>query len=55
MPKIAKSLQAVDIQETFIAQGIEPVGNTPQQFATFLEDERRRLAELLKMIGVRLD
>jgi tripartite-type tricarboxylate transporter receptor subunit TctC len=53
--EIAKSLQAVDVQETLIAQGIEPVGNTSEQFGAFLEGERRRSAELLKMIGVSLD
>jgi tripartite-type tricarboxylate transporter receptor subunit TctC len=52
---IAKSLQAADVRDALIAQGIEPVGNTPLEFAAFLADERRRSTELLKIMGVRLD
>jgi tripartite-type tricarboxylate transporter receptor subunit TctC len=53
--EIAKSLQSGDVQQTLIAQGIEPVGNTPQEFAAFLDNERRRSAELIKILGVRLN
>ena len=53
--EIAKSVQSADVQQALIAQGIEPVGNTPQEFAAFLDNERRRSTELIKIIGVRLN
>ena len=53
--EIAKSPQSADVREALIVQGIEPIGNTPQEFATFLANERRRSTELVKIMGVRLD
>lgn len=41
-----------DVKQTLIAQGVEPVGNTPEQFAAFLASEQKKFAELVKLSGV---
>lgn len=35
--------------------GFEPIGGTPEEFARFLAEDRRRGAELVRISGVRLD
>jgi tripartite-type tricarboxylate transporter receptor subunit TctC len=41
--------------EHMLRQGLEPVGNTPEQFAEFLKEDRGIGAMLVKVSGIRLD
>lgn len=41
-----------DVKQILLQQGVEPVGNTPQQFGAFLASEQKKFAELVKLSGV---
>ncbi len=45
-------LQLPEIRERFASQGAEPVGGTPQQFATLIRTETEKYAKLLRGIGM---
>ena len=49
--EVAKILHAPEVRERFIAQGVEPVGSTPEQFAAFIEAEMPRWASAAKSSG----
>ena len=44
-----------EIQKRLLAMGIEPVGNTPQEFAVFLQGQIARWTALVKSIGIQAD
>jgi tripartite-type tricarboxylate transporter receptor subunit TctC len=44
---IVETLRAMDVQDALLAQGIEPVGNTPEQFGAFVEAERRKAIDVI--------
>ena len=37
---VVQVLKSEDVRKKFLAEGAEPIGNTPQEMATFLERER---------------
>ncbi len=45
--EIVEALRATDVQDALLAQGIQPVGNTPEQFGAFIEAERRKATEVI--------
>ncbi len=52
---IVKVLRSTETQDRLIALGCEPVGNTPQQFATFVSAERNKWAKVIKQADIKLD
>lgn len=46
--------QAEDIRTMFIEQGLEPIGNTPEEFRRFLDEESRFWAEIFRERNIRL-
>jgi tripartite-type tricarboxylate transporter receptor subunit TctC len=42
-----------DVRERFAANGIEPVGTTPQQFAAYLRDEYAKWGKVVRSAGVK--
>ena len=52
---IAKALASSELKEQFAAQGAEPFGNTPAQFAQHVRDEYVRFGKAVKDAGVKLD
>jgi tripartite-type tricarboxylate transporter receptor subunit TctC len=52
--EIVETLRAMDVQDALLAQGIEPVGNTPEQFGAFVEAERRKAIDVIRSTGVEL-
>ena len=52
---IVKVLRSTEAQDRLIALGCEPVGNTPQQFATFVSAERDKWAKVIKQADIKLD
>jgi tripartite-type tricarboxylate transporter receptor subunit TctC len=50
--EIVKALALPDVRERLISQGIDPVGNTPEQFATYLGSEIVKWAKVIKATGV---
>ena len=52
---IAAALKAPDVRERLIAQGYEPLANTPAQFAVYLRAETTKWAKLVKDSGMRTE
>jgi tripartite-type tricarboxylate transporter receptor subunit TctC len=50
-----KALNAPDVKEKLLAQGVEPVGSTPEQFTAHLESEMARYAAVVKSSGAKVD
>ena len=50
-----KALAAAEMRERLAAQGADPVGNTPEQFATFIKAEIDKWAKIVKASGARVD
>ena len=51
--EIVKIIQTPEMRTRFAEQGAEPVGNTPAQFAQFLQSDLRKWASVIKTAGVR--
>lgn len=53
--EIAAILHQPEVVQTFRAQMMEAVGNTPEEFAAYLRDELRRWAPVIKANNISLD
>jgi tripartite-type tricarboxylate transporter receptor subunit TctC len=53
--EINKILQSPDINERFLAQGIEPMLGSPEQAASFIRQESDRWRPIVKKVGVKID
>jgi tripartite-type tricarboxylate transporter receptor subunit TctC len=50
-----KALASPEMRERLAAQGADPVGNTPDQFAAFIKAEIDKWAKIVKASGARVD
>jgi tripartite-type tricarboxylate transporter receptor subunit TctC len=46
---------AADVRERFAALGVDPVGNTPEEFAAVLKRDRVRWGELVRRQNLKFD
>lgn len=53
--EVVKTLQLADVRERLTANGAEPVGNSPEEFALFIRSERDKYARIAKQANVKLD
>jgi tripartite-type tricarboxylate transporter receptor subunit TctC len=53
--EIAKILRAPGLKERFFAQGAEPVGNTPDEFAAFVRSEISKWKKVVEASGMQAD
>jgi tripartite-type tricarboxylate transporter receptor subunit TctC len=44
-----------DVQKKFAGLGADPVGGTPAELASFLDDERARWKDVIQRANVRVD
>ena len=51
--EINKALAAPDMKDRLLSAGIQPLGNTPEQFATFIRSETQRFAKVIKEAGIK--
>ena len=52
---VIKALKAPEVGERFAADGSEPVGRTPENFAAYIKSEIARWAKVVKEIGIKAD
>jgi tripartite-type tricarboxylate transporter receptor subunit TctC len=52
---VARILKAPEMHERFVAQGADPVGSTPDEFAAYMRTETAKWAKLVKASGARAD
>ena len=52
---LAKSIHETETSERLLAQGLEPVGNTPAQFAQLLRSELPKWGKVVKASGAKVD
>jgi tripartite-type tricarboxylate transporter receptor subunit TctC len=50
--EVAKAVRAPDLRERLLSEGAVPVGNTPEQFAAFIQNELKRWAKVIKDAGI---
>lgn len=53
--EIARGLLTPEVKESLGAQGAEPVGSTPEQFATFIKAEQVKWGKVIKESGIKLE
>jgi len=52
---LAKALETPAVREKLLAQGVEPVGGTPQQFRAFLKTEMEQWGKVVREAGIRVE
>ena len=53
--EIVKAMAAPELKALFTRLGAEPGGNSPQEFAAFIERERAKYARIVKLSGAKAD
>jgi tripartite-type tricarboxylate transporter receptor subunit TctC len=53
--EINKALAAPDLKEKLLSVGVQPLGTSPDQFATFIRTEAARYAKIIKAAGIKAD
>ena len=52
---IVKGMTSAEMTERLLAQGLAPLGNTPEQFAQLMRDELRKWAKVVALSGAKVD
>ena len=50
---LVSAIRAPDMQDKLAAQGLDPVGNTPQQFSAVIKSEIAKWAKVVKASGAK--
>ena len=50
-----RALKAPDVREKLQGLGAEPVGNTPEQYAAFMQNEIAKWAKVIKAAGIKAE
>jgi tripartite-type tricarboxylate transporter receptor subunit TctC len=53
--ELVKALQTKDVRDGLFNQGLQPAGNSPEEFATFITSEATRWSRAVKTSGARID
>ena len=51
--EIAKSMALPDVKERLVALGFEPVGNTPEEFATQIKIELEKWVKVIRAANIK--
>lgn len=49
-----RAVRALDMKERFAAEGLEPVGSRPEEFAAFIHSELDKWAKVIKVAGIKV-
>ena len=52
--ELHKALASADLKERLANAGVEPMVNTPEQFAEFISAEKARFAKVVKDSGIKM-
>jgi len=52
---IVKVLNTPDVRDTLMAQGADPVGNSPAEFAAFMKSESAKWHKVIKAAGIKVE
>ena len=52
---IVKALQFPEVRERLVAEGADPIGNTPEEFGTFMRTETEKWAKVVKAAAMKVD
>ena len=52
---VVQALKTTDLADRLQAQGLDPVGSTPQEFRSYMAREIKRWSEVVKKAGVKLE
>jgi tripartite-type tricarboxylate transporter receptor subunit TctC len=50
--EIVKVLALPEVRDRLVSQGIDPIGDTPEQFAAYIRSEIGKWAKIIKSTGV---
>ncbi|MBC7781265.1 MAG: tripartite tricarboxylate transporter substrate binding protein [Proteobacteria bacterium] len=53
--EIVKILRGPEVRDRLIQQGAEPVGDTPEEFGTFIRAEAAKWGKIIKALGIKAD
>jgi tripartite-type tricarboxylate transporter receptor subunit TctC len=53
--EVHKALTSADLRQRLTSGGVEPLMNTPQEFATFIQVETARYAKVIKSAGIKAE
>ncbi len=53
--ELAKALAQPEVRTSLLAEGAEPIGGTPEQFAAHIRSEKERLGKLIRETKIRLE
>ena len=53
--EIVRAMNAPDMRDKLLANGIEPQTNTPEQFAEFIRSEALRYGKVIRAAGIKGD
>jgi tripartite-type tricarboxylate transporter receptor subunit TctC len=51
--EIVRALKSPDTQERMKGLGADPVGNTPEQYTAFMQNEINKWAKVIKAAGIK--
>jgi tripartite-type tricarboxylate transporter receptor subunit TctC len=53
--EVAKAMQAPDLRERYLALGMEPASNTPEQMAGFMKEEQGRYGSIIRNANIKVE
>ena len=53
--EIQKAMQAQDLRQRYLALGLDPVANTPDEMTAFLRTEQARYGEIVRKANIRVE
>ena len=53
--EMVRLLRQPDVKEKFLATGVEPAGNSPEEFAAYIKSDMARLNKLIKDAGIKVE
>jgi tripartite-type tricarboxylate transporter receptor subunit TctC len=51
--ELNKAIQTPDLKEKFASNGVDPLGGTPEQFASYIRSESVRFGKVIKAAGIK--